>query len=209
MATDSLHASSQEALGRITQAAQGRRVVFVSGNFNIVHPGHLRLLRFAKECGDFLVVGVQDSRSAGAYLIESHRLEGVQAIQWVDHAFVLRDPPSRFLEALRPPVVVKGSSTSRPTPRAAVLAARRQAALGSGDISFSSLDLMRQEWRASTLHPEEAGGLHVAPRPGRGPGAGGPGRWRLRVCVIGDTIGQYISCDPLGMSQEDAPSWSR
>jgi bifunctional ADP-heptose synthase (sugar kinase/adenylyltransferase) len=38
------------------------RIVFVSGNFNIIHPGHLRLLRFAAECGDFLVVGVQAQR---------------------------------------------------------------------------------------------------------------------------------------------------
>ena len=34
----------------------GSRVVFVSGNFNIIHPGHLRLLNFAAECGDFLIV---------------------------------------------------------------------------------------------------------------------------------------------------------
>lgn len=203
-----LHPTSQEALSRIAEASQGRRVVFVSGNFNIVHPGHLRLLRFAKECGDYLVVGVQDSRSAGAYLLESHRLEGVQAIQWVDHAFILRDPPSRFLEALQPPVVVKGSEHEQAdNPEAAVVAGYGGKLLfGSGDISFSSLDLMRQEWRGlglSTLrkpsdymsrHGLDAGkALAVLEQ-----------MKRLRVCVIGDTIiDEYISCDPLGMSQED------
>ncbi len=35
------------------------RMVFVSGCFNVLHPGHLRLLRFAKECGDRLVVAVE------------------------------------------------------------------------------------------------------------------------------------------------------
>ena len=39
-------------------AQPGKRVVFVSGSFNIVHPGHLRLLNFAADCGDLLVVGV-------------------------------------------------------------------------------------------------------------------------------------------------------
>ena len=41
------------------------RTVFVSGNFNVLHPGHLRLLRFAGELGDRLIVGVQSDRLAG------------------------------------------------------------------------------------------------------------------------------------------------
>ena len=39
--------------------------VFVSGHFNVLHPGHLRLFRFAKECGDILIVGVESDRIAG------------------------------------------------------------------------------------------------------------------------------------------------
>ena len=58
-----LHPTSLDAIRVVTHAARGQRVVFVSGNFNIVHPGHLRLLRFAKECGDYLVVGVHDALS--------------------------------------------------------------------------------------------------------------------------------------------------
>ena len=34
------------------------KTVFVAGNFNVLHPGHLRLLRFASECGEKLIVGV-------------------------------------------------------------------------------------------------------------------------------------------------------
>jgi cytidyltransferase-like protein len=66
-------------------APQQGQVVFVSGNFNILHPGHLRLLRFAKECGDFLVVGVQDDQLAGdaAVIEESLRLDGVRSNSWV------------------------------------------------------------------------------------------------------------------------------
>ncbi len=40
-----------------TQAGPNARIAFVSGNFNVVHPGHLRLLKFAREQADFLVVG--------------------------------------------------------------------------------------------------------------------------------------------------------
>jgi cytidyltransferase-like protein len=108
-----LHPESSSALEAIqTGAGNGKRVVFVSGTFNIVHPGHLRLLRFAAECGDFLVVGVLDERLAqNAQLSEDMRLEGVAAISWVGHAFVLRDPPQDFIAELRPAVVVKGRST--------------------------------------------------------------------------------------------------
>ena len=57
----SLHAESMSALKEIrAQAGKEKRLVFVSGTFNIVHPGHLRLLRFAAECGDYLIVGVLD-----------------------------------------------------------------------------------------------------------------------------------------------------
>src|SRR5882762_3414222 len=84
-----LHDDSLSAIQNIrTNAGSGKRVVFVSGTFNIVHPGHLRLLRFAAECGDYLVVGVLDDRlSQNAQLGQEMRREGVAAISWVTHAF--------------------------------------------------------------------------------------------------------------------------
>ena len=39
--------------------------VFVSGTFNVLHPGHLRLLKFAKDSGERLIVGVLSDRVAG------------------------------------------------------------------------------------------------------------------------------------------------
>ena len=53
--------------------------VFISGTFNVLHPGHLRLFRFAKECGDYLIVGVESDRIAkeSAYVKQDLRLDGV------------------------------------------------------------------------------------------------------------------------------------
>src|SRR5438552_18899502 len=91
------------------KAGSGKRVVFVSRTFNNVHPGHLRLLRFAAECGDYLVVGVlSDQLAANAQLSQDMRVEGVAAISWVDHAFLLHDAPEGLIAELRPAVVVKG-----------------------------------------------------------------------------------------------------
>ena len=63
-----------------------KKKVFVSGHFNIIHPGHLRLLRFAKDCGDYLIVGVESDLIAGrdAYVSETLRLDGVNSNSWVD-----------------------------------------------------------------------------------------------------------------------------
>lgn len=34
--------------------------IFVSGTFDLIHPGHLKLLNFAKSCGDYLLVAIDD-----------------------------------------------------------------------------------------------------------------------------------------------------
>ena len=71
------------------RAGLSKRIVFVSGNFNVIHPGHLRLLTFAAECGDFLVVGVTGNHSNGAIVPEELRLEGIRAISFVDYSFTI------------------------------------------------------------------------------------------------------------------------
>lgn len=203
-----LHPESVYALHQVITNAQKKRLVFVSGNFNILHPGHLRLLRFARECGDYLVVGVLDSSSPGSYIEEALRLESVQSIQWVDHAFILHDLPESFIEQLQPAFVVKGNEhETRFNPEAEMVAGYGGKLLFcSGDISFSSVDLMRKEWRElniSTIKkPHDYLSRHsIEPTVMLGLLERMKG---LKVCVIGDTIvDEYITCDPLGMSQED------
>ena len=55
--------------------------VLVSGNFNVLHPGHIRLLRFAKESGDYLIVAVESDRIAegAAHVPEDLRIEGIKS----------------------------------------------------------------------------------------------------------------------------------
>ena len=65
-------------------AGVGKRIVFVSGNFNTLHPGHMRLLQFASECGDFLVVGVNNNNTEGVLVPEELRLDGVKIISFVN-----------------------------------------------------------------------------------------------------------------------------
>ena len=204
----SLHPESINALEKISRISSGKRLVFVSGNFNILHPGHLRLLRFARECGDYLVVGVHDQTFSGVLLPEELRLESVQSISWVNHAFLLHDPPEKFIEDMHPAIVVKGKEHEEQYNPEAEAVARYGGKLlfSSGDLTFSSVDLMRQEWsefNPSTIRtPKEYLARH-------GITADAAVEMlekmdRLRVSVVGDIIvDEYITCDPIGMSQDD------
>jgi glycerol-3-phosphate cytidylyltransferase-like family protein len=105
-----------------TRAGQAGRVAFVSGNFNVIEPGHLRLLEFAKEVGDFLVVGVSPDLSAGATVPAVLRLSGARSITMVDEVLVLPASPEDFISRLKPEFVVKGKEfENQHNPEAAIV----------------------------------------------------------------------------------------
>ena len=189
---------------------KNKTTVLVIGNFNILHPGHLRLFRFARECGDRLVVAVNSDQKAGlaAHLPEVLRLEGVKSNQWVDEAFVTDASDAEITKALKPDIVVKGKEHEHEAnPEMAVLEEYGGRLLfSSGETAFSSLDLIRKEFSdfdpRSIRMPQEFMARHGIPAlrlmellsnfP------------KLKVCVVGDLIvDEYITCQPLGMSQED------
>ncbi len=204
-----MHPESKTALAEIRAlAGPAKRIVFVSGNFNIVHPGHLRLLKFAAECGELLVVGVNGRPTVPSMVSPGLRLESVRAIGFVGYAFLLLDRPEEFVAELRPAVVVKGKEHEPlDNPEKPVLDAYGgHLVFSSGEMTFSSLDLLRSEfneYNLSTINKP----LDFASRHGftlndlktlLAKLAG------LRVLVVGDLIiDEYIACDALGMSQED------
>lgn len=101
----------------------GRRVVFVSGRFDLLHPGHIRLLEQARKLGEILVVGVQSdaavhASSAGGptkncperpITPASERMEILAAIAAVDYAIEFDAPtPNDLLAQLEPDIVAVG-----------------------------------------------------------------------------------------------------
>jgi lipopolysaccharide transport system ATP-binding protein len=97
--------------------ADGRRIVFTNGVFDLLHPGHLRYLTAAREQGDALVVGVNTDRSARInkgegrpVTPERERAEILAALECVD-AVVLFDEetPAEIIRRLQPDVLVKGA----------------------------------------------------------------------------------------------------
>ena len=118
------------------------RVSFVSGKFNVIHPGHIRLFRFAREISDYLVVGIfRDGSSDDLVIEEDERLEGVTSNTWVDAAFILREDLTSTIKNLRPDIVVKGTEheTGDNPELAAVKEYGGVVHFASGNTSFSSL----------------------------------------------------------------------
>jgi len=203
-----MSSTSEIAARIIGQAGPGKRIVFVSGNFNTLHPGHLRLLQFASECGDYLVVGVNGDHADGTLISEELRLVGIRSIGFVDHAFILRIPPERFIRELKPSIVIKGKEhEAHPNPeQEAVDSYGGKLLFSSGDMRFSSIDLLKREMLETNLSsivrpkgfPERHGFAMADLRATLEKFKG------LRVAVLGDLIvDEYINCDPVGMSQED------
>ena len=98
----------------------GRRVVFTNGCFDLLHPGHVRLLEQARALGDLLVVGVNSDRSVRGLkgegrplLPEGERAELLAALAAVDAVTIFDEPtPRELIAALLPDVLVKGGDWS-------------------------------------------------------------------------------------------------
>ncbi len=94
----------------------GRRVVFTNGCFDLLHPGHIRLLEQARALGDLLVVGVNSDRSVRGLkgegrplLPQAERAELLAALAAVDAVTIFDEPtPRELIAALLPDVLVKG-----------------------------------------------------------------------------------------------------
>ena len=184
--------------------------VFVSGTFNVLHPGHLRLLKFARESGEKLVVGVLSDRIAGvaAHVPQELRLDSVKMNGLVDDAFIIEDSVIDVIFKLKPALVVKGKEhrTHENSEQKAVDSYGGKLLFSSGDVVFSSLDLIRREMG---IQEPKAISLPIDFMLRRGVTNSSllsllAKMEKVKVVVVGDTIAdEYISCDPLGMSEED------
>ena len=97
--------------------AQGKRVVFTNGVFDLLHPGHVRYLQAARGEGDALVIGVNSDRSVRAnkgssrpIIPEHERAELLAALACVDAVVIFaEDTPADIIRHVQPDVLVKGA----------------------------------------------------------------------------------------------------
>jgi D-beta-D-heptose 7-phosphate kinase/D-beta-D-heptose 1-phosphate adenosyltransferase len=104
----------EESLDQVRRL--GGKVVFTNGCFDLLHRGHLFLLREARKLGDVLVVGVNSDASARRVkgpgrpvTSEEDRVELLGALPCVDHVVVFdEDTPEALIRRVKPDLHVKG-----------------------------------------------------------------------------------------------------
>lgn len=92
------------------------RVVFTNGVFDLLHPGHIDLLRAARAAGDALVVGINSDDSVRRLKGETRpvrtqaeRAYVLGAIEAVDVVTVFdQDTPLELVQCVLPDVIAKG-----------------------------------------------------------------------------------------------------
>jgi D-beta-D-heptose 7-phosphate kinase/D-beta-D-heptose 1-phosphate adenosyltransferase len=99
----------------------GERLVLTNGCFDLLHAGHVRLLRESRRLGEALAVAVNSDASVrklkghGRPVIgERERLEILAALEAVDYVLLFNEEtPERLIRAVRPAVLVKGGDWGR------------------------------------------------------------------------------------------------
>lgn len=132
----------------------GRVVALTNGCFDLLHVGHVRLLREAAEQGDLLVVALNDDASVRAnkgparpVVPLAERMEVLAAIVGVDFVTSFGEPTAHgLLDALRPDVHVKGTdwSAEEVPERDVVLAYGGRIAICGDPKTHSSTELARR-----------------------------------------------------------------
>jgi len=103
--------------------SQGLRVGFTNGCFDLLHPGHVRLLAAARAACDRLVLGLNSDSSVRRLKGEGRpvqpvgaRAEVLAALEAVDLVVVFEeDTPLKLIERVKPTVLVKGGDYTRET----------------------------------------------------------------------------------------------
>ena len=94
------------------------KISFVNGCFDVLHPGHIQLLEYARSLGDYLIVAIDSDRKVAEMkgperpiFSQYDRAAVLKSIRYVDivHIFDNREELEYLLESIKPDTMVVGS----------------------------------------------------------------------------------------------------
>lgn len=95
---------------------QGKKIVFTNGCFDIIHSGHIKLLKKCRELGDVVVVGINSDESVRRLKGNQRpinklkdRIYVISSIRYVDYVIPFsQDTPYELIKSIKPDILVKG-----------------------------------------------------------------------------------------------------
>ena len=109
--------SVEELLKKLGPLRENKKLVFTNGCFDILHPGHVKVVNSAAALGDILVIGLNSDSSvkklkgpSRPIINEQDRARMLLALKGVGFVIIFREEtPLELIQAIRPDVLMKGS----------------------------------------------------------------------------------------------------
>lgn len=184
-----------------------KKVGLITGKFNIIHPGHVRVLNFAKEICDELIVGVCDDDHEGVTIKQTHRIESLKNFKIIDKVIPFSKNPLKLIKKIKPNIVIKGKefSDKKNIEEEICKSIGAEILFASGELTFSSNYFISKY--SSNISQNINKNLDFLKRYGSSKSILKKkiiNSKKVNVCVFGDTIiDHYVYCDPINLSQEE------
>jgi rfaE bifunctional protein kinase chain/domain len=180
--------------------------VLVPGKFVVLHAGHIRLFRFARELGNFIIAAIDISGLSQEQI--RGRLDVLSNLEFVDSVEIFDGDISNLLESVKPEVVLKGREFANLfNIEASILQSYGGRLVFSSGVTFYSeedlvesitsqihsniIKLGNEFLNRNNIKVKDLLNVFDEIR-------------NIRTCVIGDIIvDEVINCHPVGMSKED------
>jgi rfaE bifunctional protein nucleotidyltransferase chain/domain len=133
---------SELAALRAEWKREGRHVVFTNGCYDLLHPGHVRLLESARSLGDRLILALNTDASVRRYkgparplISEERRARLAASLEAVDAVVLFdEDTPRELIAEVLPDCLVKGADWSH------FIAGREEVEAGGGQVRTLPLE---------------------------------------------------------------------
>ena len=136
---------------------KNKKIVLCHGTFDIVHPGHIRHLIYAKKLGDILIASTTgdkyvEKKTYGTFVPEKLRVKNLASLEFVDYTFIDKNKtPLKSINKIKPNYFVKGyeykklNNPNTVQEKKIVEKNKGKIIFTPGDVVFSSTEIQKKD----------------------------------------------------------------